>query len=112
MTSDAPGQPSTPPRAATAAGLAPLRRLLRDFATYLPTQAIPAIAGFIVLPVLARKLSPTDLGVLAIAQTLISLGWTMLGAWLAGAIVREYPAARETDDLASFRATLIRGLGI
>mgnify|MGYP003336594428 CR=1 FL=1 len=45
-------------------------RALRDFATYLPTQAIPAIAGFLVLPLLARKLTPTELGVLAIAQTL------------------------------------------
>lgn len=93
-------------------GLQGLGRMLRDFATYLPTQAIPAVAGFIVLPVLARKLSPTDVGVLAIAQTLISLGWTAFGAWLAAAIVREYPAARETGDLTSFRSTLVRGLAL
>jgi O-antigen/teichoic acid export membrane protein len=99
-------------RVVSAFGLLGLGRMLRDFATYLPTQAIPAIAGFIVLPVLARKLSPTDVGVLAIAQTLISLGWTALGAWLAGAIIREYPAARENGDLASFRRTLVRGLAL
>jgi O-antigen/teichoic acid export membrane protein len=113
------GETSTPQtrqtplrRVVSAVGLGGLGRMLRDFATYLPTQAIPAIAGFIVLPVLARKLSPTDVGVLAIAQTLISLGWTALGAWLAGAIVREYPAAREGGELASFRRTLVRGLAL
>jgi O-antigen/teichoic acid export membrane protein len=99
-------------RLVSALGLQGLGRMLRDFATYLPTQAIPAVAGFIVLPVLARKLSPTDVGVLAIAQTLISLGWTAFGAWLAAAIVREYPAARETDSLESFRSTLVRGLAL
>jgi O-antigen/teichoic acid export membrane protein len=97
-------------RLASAAGVAGLGRMLRDFATYLPTQAIPAIAGFLVLPVLARKLSPTDVGVLAIAQTLISLGWTALGAWLAAAIVREYPGAREAGKLGAFRDTLVRAL--
>ncbi|MDX6453213.1 MAG: hypothetical protein QOH16_3262 [Gaiellaceae bacterium] len=99
-------------RLVSALGLQGLGRMLRDFATYLPTQAIPAVAGFIVLPVLARKLSPTDVGILAIAQTLISLGWTAFGAWLAAAIVREFPAARETGDLGSFRSTLVRGLAL
>jgi O-antigen/teichoic acid export membrane protein len=100
-------------RLASAVGLSSAGRVLRDFATYLPTQAVPALAGFVALPILARRLTPTDLGVLAIAQTLISLGWTSLGGWLAAAIVRELPASRARDaDLGAFRRTLAHAVGV
>lgn len=105
-------QPSRGVRLASLVGLSSAGRVLRDFATYLPTQAVPALAGFLALPILARRLSPTELGVLAIAQTLISLGWTMLGGWLAAAIVRELPAFRVRGDMQGFRRTLIRAIGI
>jgi O-antigen/teichoic acid export membrane protein len=85
-------------------------RVLRDFATYLPTQAIPAIAGLVALPILARKLFPTDLGILAIAQTLISLGWTLAAAWLASAIIREFPGHFARARMGAFVGTLVRGL--
>ncbi len=85
-------------------------RVLRDFATYLPTQVIPALAGFLVLPVLARKLDPTELGVLAICQTLVTLGWTIIASWLAAAIIRELPAHRVRGELAGFARTLRRAL--
>jgi O-antigen/teichoic acid export membrane protein len=48
----------------------------------MPTQVIPAIAGVLVLPILARELAPSELGILAIAQTLITLGRTAAGSWL------------------------------
>src|SRR5438067_1902687 len=79
-------------RFATVLGVSEAGRVLQDFATYLPTQALPAIAAAIALPVLARRLFPTDIGVLAIAQNLITLGWTFAGSWLAIAIIRELPA--------------------
>ena len=93
-------------------GMRDVGRALRDFATYLPTQAIPAIAGFLVLPVLARKLPPTDLGILALAQTLVALGWTGIGSWLTQVIVRELPAAREQRRLHAFGMTLRRAIGL
>jgi O-antigen/teichoic acid export membrane protein len=99
-------------RLASMLGVRDAGRVLRDFAMYLPTQAVPAIAGLIALPVLARKLFPTELGVLAIAQTLITFGWTLVGAWLAAAIIREYPAHRARDRLGAFVRTLVRGLGL
>lgn len=110
---DAP--PGGPPpsrgfRLATALGVADAGRILRYFVTYLPTQAIPAIAGFLVLPVLARMLFPTELGVLALTQTVVTLGWTVVGSWLAAAIIRELPAHRERGDMAGFRQVLVRGL--
>src|SRR5438105_4123651 len=60
------------PRLASHLGLVETGRVLAHFATYLPSQAIPALAGFLVLPILARRLFPTELGVLAITQTLVS----------------------------------------
>jgi O-antigen/teichoic acid export membrane protein len=99
-------------RIAGALGLQEAGRALRDFATYLPSQILPAIAGFLVLPVLARKLAPTELGVLAIAQTLITLGWAAAGSWLTTAVIRELPAARQRADLRGFSVTLARGLGL
>ncbi len=85
-------------------------RALRDFVTYLPTQLVPALAGFLVIPVLARELAPTELGVLAICQTLVTLGWTIVASWLAAAILRELPAHRVANDLAGFGNGLRRAL--
>jgi len=93
-------------------GLRGVGRALRDFATYLPTQAIPAIAGFLVLPVLARRLAPTDLGILALAQTLVSLGWTVIGSWLTQVIIREFPAARAHGTVGAFGATFRHALAL
>ena len=97
-------------RFASLLGVHDAGRALRDFATYLPTQAIPALAGFLVLPVLARELAPTELGVLAICQTLVTLGWTIIASWLAAAIIRELPAHRVGGNLAGFARTLRRAL--
>jgi O-antigen/teichoic acid export membrane protein len=93
-------------------GLSDAGRVLRDFATYLPTQAVPALVGFLVLPVLTRKLEPTGLGVLAITQTLVSLGWTVTGSWLVAAVIRELPAHRARNDVPGFTRTLRRSLGL
>jgi O-antigen/teichoic acid export membrane protein len=99
-------------RLARLLGVRDVGRALRDFATYLPTQAVPAIAGFLVLPILARKLAPNELGILAIAQTLVTLGWTLGGSWLTLAIIRELPAYRAARDLGGFARTLLRALSI
>ncbi len=100
-------------RLARLAGIGDAGRVLRDFAhSYLPNQALAALAGAAALPVLAHKLHPLDLGVLTIAQTLISLGWVLVGSWLGSAIIRELPRHRLAGDLAAFRRTLSRGLGV
>lgn len=97
-------------RLARLLGVTDAGRALRDFATYLPTQLLPALAGFLVLPVLARKLAPTELGVLAICQTLITLGWTVVASWIAVSILRELPAHRVKGDLAGFAGALRKAL--
>jgi O-antigen/teichoic acid export membrane protein len=107
---DSPSEQRRGVKVATLIGMKDVGRALRDFATYLPSQAIPAIAGFLVLPILARKLSPTDLGILALAQTLITLGWTVVGSWLTQVIIRELPAARARHRMRAFAVTFRRAL--
>lgn len=99
-------------RLAHSLGVRDAGRALRDFGTYLPTQVIPAVAGFLVLPILARRLAPTELGVLTIAQTLTTLGWAATAQWLTSAIARELPASRQHGELASFSHTLRRGVAL
>jgi O-antigen/teichoic acid export membrane protein len=100
-------------RLAEIVGIREAGRVLRHFAySYLPNQALAAVAGAIALPILAHSVSPTQLGVLAIVQTLMSLGWALVGSWLGSAVIRELPQHREAGDLAAFRRTLTRGLGV
>ncbi|HUP32850.1 MAG TPA: polysaccharide biosynthesis C-terminal domain-containing protein [Gaiellaceae bacterium] len=99
-------------RFARALGVHDAGRALRHFTAYLPTQLVPALAGFIVLPVLARRLTPTELGVLAIAQTLITLGWTAAGSWIAISIVRLLPRHRQVATTGAFSRTLTHALGL
>jgi O-antigen/teichoic acid export membrane protein len=88
------------------AGVDDAGRVLRDFASYLPTQVLPALTGLLVLPLLARELSPTYLGVVALAQTLVTLGWTLIGGWLATAVIRELPRYAAAGRMDAFRRTL------
>lgn len=99
-------------RLAAAAGIDDAGRVLRDFASYLPTQVLPALTGLLVLPLLARKLEPTYLGVVALAQTLVTLGWTLIGGWLATSIIRELPMYARSGNVAAFRQILTRALGL
>jgi O-antigen/teichoic acid export membrane protein len=99
-------------RFASALGLRDAGRVLRDFVVYLPTQVIPAVAGFLALPILARHLAPTELGVLTIAQTSGSLGWILTSQWLTSAVMRELPAARKASRLREFRRVLERSAGL
>lgn len=92
------------------AGVDDAGRVLRDFASYLPTQVLPALTGLLVLPLLARKLSPTYLGVVALAQTMVTLGWTLIGGWLATAVIRELPRYAHARRVGDFRHTLSRAL--
>jgi O-antigen/teichoic acid export membrane protein len=99
-------------RLASHLGVRDAGRVLRDFTAWLPTQLIPAVAGFLALPLLARRLAPTELGVLTIAQTLVSLGWVVSAQWLTSAVIRELPAHRVDGTLRAFRGGFERGLAL
>ena len=60
-------EPGLAIRVASAIGIRDAGRVLRDFTySYLPNQALAAVAGAIALPILAHELTPTYLGVLTI----------------------------------------------
>src|SRR5438067_2950698 len=99
-------------RLATALGVRDAGRALRDFVTYLPTKIIPALAGVVVLFILARRMAPNEFGVLAIAQTLVSSGWILSGQWLTASITRELPEYNARGDVAGFSRRLLRSLGL
>jgi O-antigen/teichoic acid export membrane protein len=99
-------------RLATKLGVRDAGRALRDFATYLPSKVLPAVAGLLVLPIVARKLSSSELGVLALAQTWVSAGWIVAGQWLTAAITRELPLYRAQDDMGGFARRLLRSYGV
>lgn len=106
---DGTDRPSRGFRLAAFLGVHESGRALRNFATYLPAQVVPALAGFLALPILARRLAPTEIGVLALAQTLVTLGWAISGNWLAAAVIRELPAARARNEVGGFTGALRLG---
>jgi len=87
-------------------------RLLRDFLTYFPAKVVTALASLVALPILARRLPPTELGTLALAQTLINLGWIVSMQWLTSTVLRELPMHRASGDIVAFRRGFLRAIGL
>lgn len=99
-------------RLATRFGVHDAGRLLRDFAVYFPARVVAAFAAAVALPIIARRVPPTELGTLALAQTLINLGWIAAMQWLTATVMRELPRHREQGDIVAFRRGLCRALGL
>lgn len=66
------------------------KSFINDIYKYLPSQVIPAVVGFISIPVITRLFPPGDYGnyVLIMATTGVLL--TLTG-WLSMLIIRFYP---------------------
>jgi O-antigen/teichoic acid export membrane protein len=99
-------------RVAELVGIADVGRALRDFRNYLPAHAIQAVVGAIALPILARWLTPSELGVLVLAQALIIFGMVFSSTWLLAALVREVPVHRDAGTVHVLEQTLVRALAV
>lgn len=88
------------------------QQLLRRFSVNLPAQAISAAAALVALPLITRRIAPTDFGALTIAQTLINLSWVVSAQWLTSTTVRELPRHMHAGDIDGFRRLLPRGYAI
>ncbi|MFP4554951.1 MAG: hypothetical protein ACLFRT_13980, partial [Actinomycetota bacterium] len=66
------------------------RTLGRDLVRYLPAQVIPAVIGFITIPIVTRLLDPAAYGdYRLVLATVVAFG--AAGSWLASSIYRFYP---------------------
>jgi len=78
----------------------------KDFSFYLPTRIIPAILGFITIPIFTHKLGPDNYGVLALITTFTSLVVSISTNWLTSPIIRFFPNYLKKNKISLFSSTL------
>ncbi|MFP3883440.1 MAG: oligosaccharide flippase family protein [Actinomycetota bacterium] len=83
------------------------RTLGRDLVRYLPAQVIPAVIGFITIPIVTRLLDPAAYGDYRLVLATVG-AFGAAGSWLASSIYRFYPEQELKDNVEGFRATVSR----
>ena len=71
--------------------------LFKSSSVYTISSIINASIPFILLPILTRRLSPSDYGIVAMFQLLVSIIYPFIGINLEGAIARKYYDNLNTD---------------
>jgi O-antigen/teichoic acid export membrane protein len=84
-----------------------IRNLLKDLARYVPSKFIPAIVGFISIPLLTNLFPPDVYGDYRLVLAAVTLFGTATG-WLPSSIIRFYPEQDVAGRLGSFYANVIR----
>lgn len=64
--------------------------IIRNGLTYLSGGMLGGLVPFLMLPVLTRYLSPSDFGIVATFQSILTLSFAFIGLNTTGAIVRNY----------------------
>lgn len=72
---------------------------------YLPATVVPAIVGFISIPIFTRLFSPQAYGNYSIAMATVMVMATILG-WLPMGVIRFYPAYEKEKRLDSFETSV------
>lgn len=80
------------------------KAFIRDLLKYLPSQIIPALLGFISIPVFTRIFSPSEFGYYALVMASIMILLTLL-SWLGSAVVRFCPALSDTQKTIMLRSS-------
>ncbi|MGV1098819.1 lipopolysaccharide biosynthesis protein [Thiovibrio sp. JS02] len=62
--------------------------MLLKLISYLPATIIPAVAGFLMVPLVTRALSPREMGIYSLALGIIGLSVGFAGSWLTTSILR------------------------
>lgn len=88
------------------------RRITKDLLTYLPARALPALAGFITIPIYTRLFSPDEFGyyVLAVAASDFLLLATITG--FGQAAIRFFSAYQLRSGLSSYFAAVFASVGL
>lgn len=92
-----------------AAGRRVLGDLRSDLVRYLPSQAVPAILGFVSIPIITSLFPPADYGDYRLALATVG-SFSAVSVWMATAIYRFFPESELDGRLADFKTTIFRGL--
>lgn len=80
---------------------------LKDVAKYLPAHIVPAITGFISIPIITRIFVPEDYGNYSLAMATVMVLSTLLG-WLPVSIIRFYPVYERDNKSDLFNGNVLR----
>lgn len=78
----------------------------KDFSIYLPTRIIPALLGFITIPIFTFRLGAENYGILTLVTTFISLVTSISTNWLTSPIIRFFPNYQKRKKTSVFSSTL------
>lgn len=81
--------------------------LIKDIVKYLPTAIVPAIVGFISVPVLTRLFLPDDYGNYTLVISTVNI-LTILNAWLSMSIIRFLPQYEKENRLEEFVTNIVQ----
>lgn len=84
-----------------------IKKLLQDISLYLPAKVIPAIVGFISIPVITRLFSPEDYGNYALVMATINILVLLMG-WLSMSVLRFYPAYEKNNKSIEFSSSIMK----
>lgn len=84
-----------------------IREFVKDIAKYLPTAIIPAVVGFVSIPIITRLFAPEDYGNYSLVMATVMVFATLVG-WLSMSIIRFYPAYERDNKLDFFCGNILR----
>lgn len=84
-----------------------IKDLIKDMGKYLPAQIIPAIIGFISIPIITRLFPPGEYGNYVLVIATVGVLSTIVG-WLSMSIIRFYPAYERDGKLDEFYGNIIK----
>lgn len=88
------------------------KRITKDLLTYLPGQALPALAAFITVPIYTRLFLPKDYGNFLLAVTVTEFLLLATTTGFGQAAVRFYSAFRLKTGLSSYFSIVITSLAL
>jgi O-antigen/teichoic acid export membrane protein len=88
------------------------KRIIRDLLTYLPGQALPALAAFITVPIYTHLFSPDQYGNYALAGAAVDFLVLGTATGFGQAAVRFFSAYQLKSSLSSYFAVLFSSVGL
>lgn len=84
-----------------------IRQFIQDLGKYLPAQIVPAIVGFVSIPIITHIFPPGDYGNYILALSTATIFSTLAG-WLAISIIRFHPVYERDGKLDEFYGLIIK----